>query len=398
VTFKSVGPWLIALSLCGARAEALNLQAMPTQVNLGKNETGKQVTFGETICLENISDDDTSIVTVDVTNSDQLVTEGGDAPASFTLDPLGNPCKEITYTFTYPPFSGVINSVLKFEDAADPDDSAVVFIGADNDTGISDTIKLVTGGGVGPSPISPLHGLPGCVVPFCQISYEAQFEDNDQSGTTAVASSWTWRLVLQGTAGTYDAGLPAAGTNSPKMSFFDIDQPFTVPDRAWVRTAAGDISAQMQVSCLDSDGFAHNAFQSLGIKFHPNAPVLSIVGSQVGTAITLKYSAAGATRYEIFYGTTDAFDGTNANEGKSPIDVGAATTFTLTGFAGDRPELFRVQAFNTEGASASSNAVALDPASLTPTLSGVGEIAMGFLLVLAGALVLRRRRPAAAHL
>jgi len=69
------------------------------------------------------------------------------------------------------------------------------------------------------------------------------------------------------------------------------------------------------------------------------------------------------TGYQIYYdmGTGGPpYNGVDANEGDSPIDVGGGTTFTLTGLVDSETYSFSITASNDAGESSHSNQVCIN--------------------------------------
>jgi len=66
-----------------------------------------------------------------------------------------------------------------------------------------------------------------------------------------------------------------------------------------------------------------------------------------------------------------AYDGTEANEGESPIDVGLSTTFTLTGLDETETYFFTLTAYNDDAESGPSNEVCVN-CSTKPNMQNGG--------------------------
>jgi hypothetical protein len=67
------------------------------------------------------------------------------------------------------------------------------------------------------------------------------------------------------------------------------------------------------------------------------------------------------------------YNGVDANEGDSPIDVGGGTTFTLTGLVDSETYSFSITAYNDAGESSYSNQVCINcQASSSADSSGGG--------------------------
>ena len=109
-------------------------------------------------------------------------------------------------------------------------------------------------------------------------------------------------------------------------------------------------------------------------------PMLAVIfaGTAFAQSITLAWDAnteSNIAGYKVYYktGTTStSYNGTEADQGASPVDVGANTTITLTGLDGSQPHSFVVTAYNTDGqestySAAVSSAVAIVTALAMPS-------------------------------
>ncbi len=67
------------------------------------------------------------------------------------------------------------------------------------------------------------------------------------------------------------------------------------------------------------------------------------------------------------------YDGTEANEGESPIDIGLSTTFTLTGLDETETYFFRLTAYNDDAESGYSNEVCVNCPTKTNMQNGGGD-------------------------
>jgi hypothetical protein len=67
------------------------------------------------------------------------------------------------------------------------------------------------------------------------------------------------------------------------------------------------------------------------------------------------------------------YDGTGANEGESPIDVGLSTTFTLTGLDETETYYFSLTAYNEDAESGHSNEVCVNCPASTNMQNGGGD-------------------------
>ena len=90
----------------------------------------------------------------------------------------------------------------------------------------------------------------------------------------------------------------------------------------------------------------------------PISPPTGLTATPSGTSITLNWSPnleSDLAGYKVYYDTDSGFryDGTGANEGDSPIDVGNATSFTLTGLAPGTRYYVAVTAYDTAADGAS---------------------------------------------
>ena len=101
-----------------------------------------------------------------------------------------------------------------------------------------------------------------------------------------------------------------------------------------------------------------------------------------GKTVTLSWDASpsSVTGYKIYYdvdSSTAPFEGSGANEGSSPVDVGNVLTFTLNGLADTDDHYFAVTAYDGSGnESVYSNTVHSSPvvsANNPPVLSAIGN-------------------------
>jgi len=137
---------------------------------------------------------------------------------------------------------------------------------------------MVPGAGTGPSTFSPVSGspIPSNCPAFCPINYSARFYDFDASGT--IVKSWTWKIELYHSRGTYVLPLANPTSSAPAYSDLQITNTFTLPTGYdWFRNANGDILAKVQVVGIDSDTFHHHTEQLVGINYPPGKTTGTIV-------------------------------------------------------------------------------------------------------------------------
>ncbi|MDQ3110848.1 MAG: T9SS type A sorting domain-containing protein [Bacteroidota bacterium] len=226
--------------------------------------------------------------------------------------------------------------------------------------GITDYINITSC----PTPISPAFGT--CTSSFCPITYSAHF--NDLDGPTSMIS-WTWSIKLQYKNGTYV--VPATLWYNSVNSDYTIFSSFTLPNYDWIRDANNDILGQVTVDGFDSDGFTHHAGSFIGVKFPPNKATVSI--KQTCPDLQLTYNSVGATSYKIYYSTIPGppYNGTGITQGNSPISVGSATDFTLTGLAVGTTYYITVKGVNSNGESVSySNELVYTPMNCNDNIVG----------------------------
>lgn len=205
------------------------------------------------------------------------ITPVGSTPAlntgTFTLGP-SNPYILLDYTVKFPGATGFYPGNLHIKATNDPNLSTVFHYNATvvPAVGVSDYVQFMTSSGVGPSTFSPITGSPippSCPLAFCPINYSAKFFDYDGSGTTAV--SWTWKVELYHTGGSYILPLNTPIGTNPSYSDLHINSPFTLPaNYDWIRDANSNILTKVQVDNMDSDGFGHHTERLVGVKHPPN--------------------------------------------------------------------------------------------------------------------------------
>jgi hypothetical protein len=222
--------------------------------------------------LESLGGTAGSNVTFVATQTGQGIVAGSPLNTPFALGPATNFFELLSYSITVPTTTGYFVGYITIKDVGNLNlqqqfkyDGNVV-----PPVGLSDYVQLMTAAGVGPSTFSPTTGSPipsSCTLSFCPIRYSAKFFDFDNSGTSV--NSWSWKVQLYHSTGTYDLPLPVTSTTMD----LQISNSFTLPPKAWSRDANGNILTKVQVDIVDSDGFGHHAERVVGIKYPPNKTV-----------------------------------------------------------------------------------------------------------------------------
>lgn len=193
---------------------------------------------------------------------------------TFTLGPSsGVWYVDFQYDVNLPANVGSFQGNIVIEDQSDPTfyTNCAYFGTVIPAVGVPDYAQLMPSTGNGPTTFSPVTGSPippSCNLSFCPINYYAKFFDFDNSGTTV--TSWTWKIELYHSKGSYALPLPAPSSTS-NTSYLQIMSPFALPPNYdWFRDGNGNILTKVQVNCMDSDGYSHHAEQLVGIKYPPS--------------------------------------------------------------------------------------------------------------------------------
>src|SRR5690606_7868312 len=112
----------------------------------------------------------------------------------------------------------------------------------------------------------------------------------------------------------------------------------------------------------DSDNVYQEAEKNIGVVYGPSKPVIYNFYPG-GGSISLSFLSSGASSYKIFYDINSGhpYNGTEAIEGNSPIDVGSENTFTLTGLSVGVPYYLNIKGYNSEGESVYAEEVVVKP-------------------------------------
>ncbi|MBW8049406.1 MAG: T9SS type A sorting domain-containing protein [Cytophagales bacterium] len=230
----------------------------------------------------------------------------------------------------------------------------------------------------GPLTFSQSKGTGSSV--FSPIIYNADYIDWAPVGNFAV--SWSWNIQLFHIDGTYDLIANTSGSQSDAGNFssYTISSAFTLPDLHWARDADGNILGKVNVFAIDDEGDGHGDDMLIKVKVPPNKPFVSIEQLSC-TSLEISSYSSGATSYEIYYGTSPGvYNGTGIDQGNSPINIGSATTFNLTGLTSGTRYYFAAKGFNPEGSSVFSDEVdnfVYDIENFIATTSAVWEPGAG---------------------
>jgi hypothetical protein len=277
-------------------------------------------------------------------------------PSSFCLRCSSNPTSNQTVwaAVTIPPGKGTYQANLLIQNVNDLNAQGVcawlfTSLGA---VGINDSVQF-TGDPKYYNPVvfSPVKGgLPLPVPkPFNPVQFAARFVDQPPASS---AVAWTWSIDLDFVGGSYK--LPVGGSLG---SGYVIGAPFSLPDSEWVRDANGNILTKVRVTVKDSDGIFHTAVLIAGIEAPPNKPRLA-ARMVCSSTVELAYEAGAGTSFEAHYGPAAGppYVGIGADQGSSPIQVGAAQLLRLSGLAAGS-YAFSVRASNQHGNSAFADPV-----------------------------------------
>ncbi|PCH92893.1 MAG: hypothetical protein COB85_07705 [Bacteroidetes bacterium] len=225
----------------------------------------------------------------------------------------------------------------------------------------------------GPSTFSPSKGTGTSV--FSPITYNAQF--TDFYGTNFVVS-WLWDIRLLHSSGFYDLKANTSGSQSDAGDFssYTINSAFTLPNLDWTIDGNGNIVGVVLGRSEDDQGSFNSDSKIIGVTQPPQKPAIDIEQLSC-TSVKLIYASAGASSYEIYYGTSSGvYTGTGITQGNSPINTGTATSITLTGLTSGQLYYFAVKGVNTEGSSGFSDEVdnlVYDIETFTATSSATWE-------------------------
>jgi len=86
------------------------------------------------------------------------------------------------------------------------------------------------------------------------------------------------------------------------------------------------------------------------------------------------------TGYKLYYKVGEnserPYEGTELNEGASPITVGKVTTYTVTGLSPDKTYHFALTAYNDDGESGYSSVVTVSPDSIPDPVPVINNISI----------------------
>ena len=192
------------------------------------------------------------------------------------------------------------------------------------------------------------------IEPGISYNYCAVFIDEAPKGDYAI--SYDWKLELYHSGGTYIAGTGSTGQGSESSWLVTVNSSDLL-DKSWARDESGNIKGKVIVTAVDNDGVSHRDDMNIGIKYVPNKPII-YNHTVTNSSITFSLLGTGATNYKIYYSTSPGppYNGTGANQGNSPINIGTSTTYTLSGldFA-NNTYYFSATGINSEGESQYAN-------------------------------------------
>jgi len=369
VRFLFVSVVLFLMASEAARA-GLSVSIAPESSSLGLVERNATQTLSLTVSLNCTTGAFSDQVTFQVSSMSTVIGP------SFTLSG-SSPSKALPFTIKFPSQLGwFIGSFVVEEVSHEPGDSPCAgegpplsaihtYVGTvfDCNVCIHDLVRIEHDASrVSPYIFSNITGnLCGpescpCGIGICPVVYPAHYEN--APGSTASPVKWTWKVGLYHRSGVYQLGSLQIALGGEELV---VPTPFPLPpNNEWLRDKNGNIVAKVEVDVLNSRGFIAHAEQIVGIQAPPDRPFLSSDRSQ-GTSVELTYGAAGASSYRIYYGSVSgSYGGTGATQGSSPINAGAAKTFTVSGLRFFRPYYFAVKGLNAQGESVFSNEVDLN--------------------------------------
>ncbi len=118
----------------------------------------------------------------------------------------------------------------------------------------------------------------------------------------------------------------------------------------FVRNENGQVLGSLKIWGYDNNGYLHEDKRWFGIYKEPDPAFLS-QRQMNGNSIHLYFKGMGATSYYINYATHSGppYNGTGATQGSSPINVGGATDFIISGLQPCTPYYFSVVGVNNQG-------------------------------------------------
>ncbi|MBN1639113.1 MAG: S8 family serine peptidase [Ignavibacteriales bacterium] len=195
-----------------------------------------------------------------------------------------------------------------------------------------------------------------------EVTFNAEFFDDTPLGDSII-SSWSWTLESNNSD---SVKILASGSSE---GFWTTDWTFTVPSldgysRRWFWDDSNNVMVRVKVKAKDTDDIWHEVEYNVGIPEEPNTPLFWRAQAMNEGRVLLSYIAGGAKNYLIYYDIDLGFpySGTGANEGDSPIIIGADTTnLILSGLTNFQRYYFVVKAMNDYGESGYSDELNAEP-------------------------------------
>jgi large repetitive protein len=107
----------------------------------------------------------------------------------------------------------------------------------------------------------------------------------------------------------------------------------------------------------------------------PAAPTASAASSVDKTSFSANWSAStGATKYYLDVATTSSFTAGTFVSGYQNLDVGSATTYSITGLSQGTNYYYQVRAFNTSGVSANSSTITVTTIPPEPVIASATNV------------------------
>ncbi len=149
----------------------------------------------------------------------------------------------------------------------------------------------------------------------------------------------------------------------------DINRLFSVLIAAGLTVTLTDAGNRPQYWLLQlANQFGNNS--ATPVLNPPSAPVATAATNTTGSSFSANWNiSVGATDYQLDVSTSNVF--ASFVPGFEDLSVGNVTTFSVTGLTPNTTYYFRVRASNTDGVSASSNAVSLMTAFTPAAIPGL---------------------------
>ncbi len=194
-------------------------------------------------------------------------------------------------------------------------------------------------------------------------TFQGFFYDTYPEGDYIVGP-WTWQLHAYHDGGT-EILTSGSSSGSTQTSWNCTVPNLSTYSKHWVRDNNNRIQGYVFVSARDNDFVTHIDDLAIGINAVPDKPLITEI-ERDQQSLELSFIAGGASGYKVYYDTdpNPPYNGTGADQGNSPIDVGSSMNITLTGLSSTSAYYFAVKAYNNTGESVYSSEVSVLPADL----------------------------------